>query len=75
MLLACLDREGLAEVASGWRCDLHDKLGYVRAARPALGGTACDMEVIAGVRSMSGLMLVDNPALQGQAQEQQGAAQ
>jgi len=60
MLLACLDKESLARVCVGYKCDLYERLGTVRAARPCRGGSGCDPRAVADVRSLE-IRLADNP--------------
>ena len=52
MLLAPLGRSELAEVASGWQCDLYDVLESVRAARPVNGGAGLNEALMMELRSL-----------------------
>ncbi|CAL8462413.1 g1946 [Coccomyxa elongata] len=52
MLLACLTNEQLAQVCSGWRCDMEEVLAPVRNARPLNGGSGCDVDLILELRTL-----------------------
>ncbi|KAL4449447.1 hypothetical protein ABPG77_007091 [Micractinium sp. CCAP 211/92] len=53
MLLAVLEREQLAEVCQGWRCDMWDVLAPVRAVRPVNGGPGFDKELVLDLRTLN----------------------
>lgn len=53
MLLAVLERDQLAEVCSGWRCDLWDVLAPLRAVRPVNGGPGYDEDLVLALRSLN----------------------
>lgn len=50
MLLACLGREELRRVCGGWRCDMWEALGAVRAVRPVEGGVGYAPELTLALR-------------------------
>ncbi|GAB4822441.1 hypothetical protein N2152v2_009487 [Parachlorella kessleri] len=52
MLLAVLDRDQLAEVCQGWRCDMYEVLEPLRAARPVNGGSGIDEELVLYLRTL-----------------------
>ena len=53
MLLATLDRDQLAEVCSGWRCDPWEFLEPVRNIRPSQGGPGYDKELVLQLRMLN----------------------
>lgn len=53
MLLATLEREQLAEVCQGWRCDMWDVLEPLRAVRPVNGGPGYDHELVLQLRTLN----------------------
>lgn len=53
MLLASLERQQLAAVCGGWRCDMWDVLRPVREARPVNGGPGYAPELTLQLRTLN----------------------
>jgi len=52
-MLACLPRDLLAQVCSGYKCDMYEALEPLRALRPMNGGPGYSEEMVQYVRSLN----------------------
>eukprot|EP00798_Chlamydomonas_sp_ICE-L_P005965 gene5965-5248_t len=53
MMLACLPRELLVQVVSGYKCDFYDELEPIRQVRPSCGGPAQTDAVVTLLRGLN----------------------